>query len=192
MGLDAATGKVKWRRKPGDNPEVDPVPPPPKRERQWPVVWVRGAPTLQKIKEAKGAFLVTDSSGKCVVALEPASGKARWTVCFKKLTGPPVFAKGYVLLAAHGPAARRGQDVPATKGKENADKGGGDASQLFAIKAGTGEVKPVYSAPPGWEVQLGWAQPNEKGQLLFTLAPLGRTTKKEKVALLSLWAKPSK
>ncbi len=191
--VDIKSGKPLWTREPGENPEVDPVPEPPRRERQWPVNWVRGVPTLETIKDAKGVFLVTDPSGKCVIALEPDSGAVRWTICFRNLTGLPTYARGYILLAAHGPALRR-RDAGKSR-KEDTEETDDDSkeesppegSHLYAINAATGKPLLVYTAPPGWEVFLGTAPPDSKGRLLVSLAPLGRTTKKDKLAALDLW-----
>ena len=211
VGIDIEKGKPSWKREPGENPEVDPVPEPVRRERQWPVNWIRSVPTLETIKGAEGAFIMTDSSGKCVVAIEPESGKLRWTLCFGKLTGLPVFAKGYILLAAHGPAMKRKGLNPSqksstknhkAKSEDNKTKDIQDSSkaktdeekppegsQLYAVKVSTGKPKLVYTAPPGWEVFLGTAKPDSEDRLLITLAPLGKTTKKDHLAALSLWGK---
>lgn len=198
VSVDIESGKSLWTREPGENPEVDPVPEPPRRERQWPVNWVRGVPTLENIEDAKGVFLVTDSSGKCVIALEAASGAVRWTICFGNLTGLPVYGRGYILLAAHGPALRRKdaqksrkEDAEEKDNDDSAEESPPEGSQLYAINAATGEPRLVYTAPAGWEVFLGTAEPDSKGRLLITLAPQGRTTKKDKLAALNLWPEKS-
>jgi outer membrane protein assembly factor BamB len=177
VGLDIETGKTRWKRSVATEARSGTLPPTFSRERRWPVNWMAGA---------GGRFLITDSAGRCVTALDSGDGETVWTVCFSKLTGPPLSARGYLLVPARGPATMLAEGVAGPAGETS--KKNGDRSALYAVRLRDGRVRRIFTGPEGKSLHLGTARPTSNGLLLATLSD--PSSKMDELAALRLWREP--
>lgn len=210
-GLHSKTGKVRWKRTVSEpqrktrpnsaaaaTADTKTVPPVFAHERRWPVNWMHGA-TTAKHPQAKGVFLITDAVGRCVFALDGASGKNKWTACFGKLTGPPQSARGYLFLTARSPARSYSPADPAPTPPVAADPkskrppaDANDRAHLYAIRLHDGRIKKIFFAPEGKNIKLGMAPPSPEGLLLCTLESAGNKKGKDELVALELWPAPKR
>ncbi len=176
IGLDQSTGKVRWKAKVAVHSDEPQPPAPVLIERRWPVAWVRSAGKL---------FVTTDAVGRCVVALDAAAGKRKWSLCFDRIEGPPAYAFGYLFVAARGQAHAPQQ---AASGVRRAGASSGQTASLFAIETATGKAKRLFEAGDERKVLLGALQPASDGLFLVTDAPARKRVRSSVLVGLQLWS----
>jgi outer membrane protein assembly factor BamB len=175
VALDVETGKRLWKKE--VSRQLSPLPAPVLAERRWPVAWVRGA---------GDTFVTTDTLGRCVIALQSSDGAVRWTVCFDRLIGPPIAARGYLFVAAEGPA----RDLRSKKG-EPGEAHTGDKDAIHAIRIRDGKSRRVYVPKNEAHIRFGQARPFEDSAgnlfLLAVEAPTRLALKENEIVAISLW-----
>ncbi len=176
VALDAATGKVLWRKKVHVHAQQGELPAPVLVERRWPVAWTR---------QAGDVFVTTDALGRCLVAVEAGTGARRWVLCFDRIAGPPAVASGYLLLAArgrpHGP-----QDATSSV---RGNAGASSEASLYAVQLSSGKAVRLADPPAGHKIVFGSFQPDRKGFFVYANAPSGRRQKGVSLLGVALWPK---
>ncbi|MDA3862654.1 MAG: hypothetical protein PF689_02185 [Deltaproteobacteria bacterium] len=165
-GIQLSTGKVLWTKKFSHHPpEIGTAKDLSQLEPRDcglnnPQFWLRSTPE---------GFIVPGPSHRCLHLISPETGKVNWSLCFNKLSGPPVYSHGHLLVSARAPWYHPNSEISSPAENHN-------FYSVISISPDGKKVEKLWTATDEHNIMLPFKSPEKNEPLVITLFNSNKST----------------
>ncbi|MGM0595833.1 MAG: PQQ-binding-like beta-propeller repeat protein [Myxococcota bacterium] len=164
-GINLSTGKVLWTKKFSHHPaeigtakDISQLEP--RDCRLKPPFWLRSTPE---------GFIVPGPSHRCLHSIAPETGEVNWSLCFNKLSGPPIYTQGHLLISAKAPWYHPNSEISSPAENNN-------FYSIISVSADGKNVEKLWTATGEHNIMLPFKNPNKNEPLVITLFDNNKST----------------